>query len=138
MPVILMQVREPGGPLLPTLVGHPSDDGSQPMAQRERLGLVDTGAGSSFIDASLAAEMGLEPVESTSVVTPSTATGKPSVVYEVSLCVRHPAMETLLRRVRVIEAELAPQGFSLILGRDSLQHFLVIYNGTTGVCTLAL
>ncbi len=42
-----------------------------------------------------------------------------------------------LGTVAVIESELEVQGFQVLVGRDVLENCLLVYDGQTGIFTLA-
>jgi len=95
--------------------------------------LIDTGASGSAVQQGLLAPLGLHPVGQTSVVTPTTTgAGVNCPLYAVLLTMPNGWIEATM-----IEAPLANQNIEVLIGRDVLQHGLLIYQGRTGQFTLA-
>ncbi len=103
-------------------------------AQQERLGLVDTGASRTCIDISITRQLGLLPLQTTPVATPSGIEERG--VYPVRL--EFPDMPIPTHAfLRVLAVDLAGMGVGVLIGRDILQNCLMIWNGRTGEVTLA-
>lgn len=101
------------------------------------LGLIDTGASCSAIDAELAHSLKLEPRGVTHVHTPSTGTAyEIRKIYDVSFVLGHDQPGALHVTLSVIEAEFASQGFFVLIGRDVLSQCVFTYHGPTGRYTL--
>jgi hypothetical protein len=74
----------------------------------------------------------------TAVHTPSTGSQAHSTgLYDVNLVLLHPALSLTLSNVAVAEAHLSIQGIQALIGRDVLKQCLLIYDGQTGIFTLA-
>ncbi len=75
------------------------------------------------------------------MVTPSTGTGETIVgQYDVGLVIYSATPESPYRipNLAVIESELLlKQSFHALIGRDVLSRCLLVYNGSTGLYTLA-
>lgn len=82
--------------------------------------------------------LGLTPTGTTPILTPSTG-GQPvdAAQYDVSLFLFHQKATMRLGTVAVIESELEVQGFQVLVGRDVLENCLLVYDGQTGIFTLA-
>ena len=104
-------------------------------------GLVDTGASSTCIDPSVVKHLGLSPSGKAQVYTPSTGEKAVSVdQYDIGLSIYSTTTEPPYRipNLAVMESELlAGQGFHTLIGRDVLARCLLVYNGATGLYTLA-
>ncbi len=144
MPHIARQISA-NGPILDVVIGV-----SKPrMAALNQAGfpapsplpvraLIDTGATCSAIDPFVLNTLGLSPTGSTQVLTPSTGT-TPHVcnLYDVAVYLAHPEYTYEFASVPVTETVLANQGFHALLGRDILGKCLFVYDGVTGIFTLA-
>jgi len=106
------------------------------------IALVDTGASCTCIDPTVLQSLQLTPTGSTPMNTPSTGPA-PHLAnqYDVSIIIPGPGPgypAFFSHTVPVVESQLlSAQGFHALFGRDILQHCLFIYNGTTGMFTLA-
>jgi predicted aspartyl protease len=93
--------------------------------------LIDTGASGSVVKASLLQPLGLHPVGTVTVNTPTS--------HDVS-CPTFAVQMTLPNGfvdVTVIEAPLDGQNIEALIGRDVLRHGLLIYQGITNQFTLS-
>ena len=102
--------------------------------------LVDTGAAVTAVDPDLIAPLHLPLVGSIAVHTPST--GRESVFidqYDASFVIpgNSPDGTLVVGAIPIVAAHLRSQGIDGLLGRDILDRCLLIYNGATGVVTLA-
>jgi len=116
---------------------------NQPVPAGQTIwALLDTGASCTCIDPTVLHALQLTPTGSTSINTPSTGS-QPHTAdqYDVGVVIpgpspTHPAY--YIHTLAVVEAELLlAQGFHALIGRDVLEHCLLIYNGMTRLCTLA-
>jgi hypothetical protein len=97
------------------------------------LGLIDTGASCSAIDATLARGMGLEPRGVTQIHTPSTGDAyETRNLYDVSFVLGHDQPAALHLTLSVIESGFASEGFLVLIGRDVLSRCTFTYHGPTG------
>lgn len=94
--------------------------------------LVDTGASHTVVKQGSLAGLGLNPTGVSGVTTP-TSQNHPCSMYYVRLVLpKNVVVETT-----VIEAPLQGQAIEALLGRDVLQHGILVYNGVTDSFTLA-
>lgn len=115
--------------------------GKTPPSFPQAIGLIDTGASCTCVDPSVIQGLGLTPTGSTAIVTPSTGQG-PVVFdeYDCGLMIYAHTTENpyVVRNLSVVEAPLLQQqGFHALIGRDVLSNCVLIYNGKTGLYTLA-
>jgi len=94
--------------------------------------MVDTGASTTVIQTGLAQQLGLQPVGTLSVNTPSSANVQCNT-YAVRLLLP----ENLVAGVVAIEAPLVGQNIQGLIGRDLLQHGVLIYLGKENQFTLS-
>ncbi len=144
MPHVTQQIS-PNGPILDFLVGV-----SLPRAQAlqragsplpgavQIRGIIDTGASGTCVDSSCLSALGLAPTGQIPIHTPSTS-GTPylSDQYDISLVLLHPRLQLTLHALPVIASTLTPQGIQALIGRDVLARCLFLYDGVTGIFSLA-
>jgi predicted aspartyl protease len=144
MPHLTVQVS-PGGPVLDIRVGV-SLARRQALLQSGQLvpnpvqirALVDTGASCTCVDPQILQALTLSPRGITPMLTPSTgAAPHPANVYDVSLVLMHPNLSLTLGNVAVAESHLSVQGIQALIGRDVPRRCLFVYDGQTGIFTLA-
>ena len=144
MPHLTLQITN-GGPILDVLIGV-SHARAQALQQAGQLvpnpiqirGLIDTGASCTCIDPGVLNALNLAPTGVTPMLTPSTgAQAHHANVYDVSLHLLHPAITLTLQNVPVAEAQLSIQGIQALIGRDILRSCLFVYDGQSGIFTLA-
>jgi hypothetical protein len=103
--------------------------------------LVDTGASCTCIDPVVLKALGLAPTGVAAVHTPSTSGGAPHMAnqYDVSLVLVNPKLTYTFHVLAVMESDLQSQGTNIdaLLGRDALSACLLVYDGQTGIFTLA-
>jgi hypothetical protein len=148
VPYFTRQVAPHGGLVLTAVIGvsQPRQSAlaaaNQPVPSAARVeALVDTGASHSCVDPSVLSQLNLSPTGQTRINTPSTG-GQPALVdqYDVSLLIlTAPNQQPLYRpAMPVVASELVvQQGFHVLLGRDVLRHCLLVYDGLTGLFSLA-
>lgn len=104
-------------------------------------GLVDTGASGTCVDPLVFAALQLQPTGAVPMLTPSTgATPALADTYDVSVSIlTSPGLPPLqIANMPVSASELfVAQGFHVLVGRDILKRCVLMYNGTTGLYTLA-
>jgi hypothetical protein len=93
--------------------------------------LIDTGASGSCVQQGLLGPLGLHPVGSMPVNTP-TSQNVICPLYAVQL-----SMPNAFIDVTVIEAPLQGQNIQALIGRDILRHGVLIYQGHIGHFTLS-
>lgn len=101
--------------------------------------LIDTGASSSCMDSGLVAKLALTPTGAVSIHTPSTnGVTHTCNQYDVMLFIPGAAtgIGCLIEAVGVIETSLAPQGIDGLIGRDLLDRWTCVYNGSAGMFTI--
>lgn len=102
--------------------------------------LVDTGASHCVVDSTIPALLGLSPRRIAQTITPSTgAVPHKCLTYDVSIHVPLGAATALFSKTawEVTSLELKHQGFEMILGRDIMADGLLVYDGKTGIFTMA-
>ena len=97
--------------------------------------LIDTGASNTCVDEKAAQLMKL-PVIDVGSMTSASHANTPSNIYPIQIEIT--GFKLRFQSPRTMGAELASQGLMLLLGRDLLQHCLLVYNGLTGQITLSL
>lgn len=129
------------GPALQAEISIPSGladalqrQGAQIPVARIGLALLDTGASITAVDQRVLTDLGLTPVDVAQVVTPTGVTPQP--IYSCNISFPGTPIPTLPFNV-VVGSSLAPLGFSVLVGRDVLRFFQVVYNGVEGMWTLA-
>jgi|ERR1700722_5623129 len=94
--------------------------------------MIDTGATGSVIQQGLAAQLGLKPIGVTLINTPSSTNVE---CYEYA--VRFVFPNNVVVEGTVIEAPLKGQHIQGLVGRDVLQHAVLVYIGYAGQFTLS-
>jgi len=115
-------------------------EASQPVPKAVEIrALVDTGASCTCVDPTVLRSLSLTPTGIVSVNTPSTgATPHSANQYDVGLAIPNGRAPLFLQTVPVVESELlSAQGFHALIGRDILEHCLLVYNGKEGLFSLA-
>jgi len=144
VPHLTIQIS-PGGPILDIQVGV-SQARAQALQRAGRTvpnpiqirGLVDTGASCTCIDPAVLQSLGLSPTGLVPMHTPSTGNQPHNMnLYDVSLILMHPALTLSLGNMAVGESQLSIQGIQALIGRDVLRRCLLVYDGQTGIFTLA-
>jgi hypothetical protein len=112
----------------------------QPMPTPQRIrGLIDTGASCSCVDASILQALNLQPTGTVPVHTPSTGPiPHPANQYDVSITLHHPPQLSFsIPNIPVVDSDLSIQGIDALIGRDILENALLVYDGSTGIFTMA-
>ena len=137
------------GPVVPVLIEIPSaltdrlqQTGQAIAAPVSGLALVDTGASVSAVDAGCVQQLGVQPV---GMVTVGTAGGsQQQMLYPGRFSfpgTNLPSIDfsSLLGADLATQGVPGPRGGPLValLGRDLLEHFVLVYNGPQGLFTLA-
>jgi hypothetical protein len=93
------------------------------------MALIDTGASATAVDGDALKALSISPIGRVEVRTPS---GKEQQdLYPASLTFPGTQIPTLNFNA-VLGSKLKEQGILALVGRDVLQHFLLIYNGHLG------
>lgn len=98
------------------------------------LALIDTGASITAVEHNVLKQLGLSPTGVTPIATPGGVVQQP--LYACNISFPGTPIPTVPFSV-VIGSQLAPLGFSALLGRDILRFFQIVYNGVEGIWTLA-
>ena len=113
---------------------------NQPIPPPQRIrGLVDTGASCTCVDVSILQALNLQPTGTVPVHTPSTGPNPyPANQYDVSITLHHlPHLSFSIANIPVVDSDLSIQGIDALIGRDILENALLVYDGYTGIFTLA-
>jgi hypothetical protein len=97
--------------------------------------LVDTGASGSAVDHEVIERLGLQPTGAIAIATPSHDHHE-VFTYDIDLLIEDNRVH--IADVPVFATGLKKQGLHGLLGRDVLQHMLLVYNGYAGHLTLAV
>jgi hypothetical protein len=97
--------------------------------------LVDTGASGSAVDRTIIDELALIPTGAISIATPSHESHE-VLTYDIDLIIEENNFH--IQDIQVFATGLHNQGIQGLIGRDVLQHMLLIYNGYSGNFTLAV
>jgi predicted aspartyl protease len=130
------------GPCVQVIIGLAQSFAEQLVQQGQAVpqstsgvALVDTGASTTCIDDALAQQLRLPVIDVVQMTSASHAATQ-SNVYPIQMeIVGSPITVNV---PRAIGANLAPQGFVALIGRDYLQHCTLFYNGITGEITLSI
>ena len=97
------------------------------------LAMIDTGATGTVISSGLAANLGINPVGTTSINTPS-STNVVCYQYDVQFILPN---NVTIPTIMVTEAPLQGQHIQCLIGRDVLQSCVLIYTGYDNSFTLS-
>jgi len=97
------------------------------------LAMIDTGATGTVISQGLAATLGIQPVGTTLINTPS-STNVSCYQFDVQLIFPN---NINIASIVVTEAPLQGQHIQCLIGRDVLQHGVLIYTGYDNSFTLS-
>ena len=104
--------------------------GGSPVPPIWVTALLDTGASCSVIDSSVVGSLKLIQAGTMEGHTPSTTAALHTFnLYDVCLAFAKPQVKAISMNLPVAEANLSTQGFLALIGRDVLQHCLLVYNG---------
>lgn len=117
---LAQQVLQKGGTVPPPVTG---------------LALIDTGATSTCVDEEAAQRL---PLPATDVVTVASASHPATQQNVYPIQIEVVGLPIAVNAPRAIGAPLKAQGILLLIGRDVLQHTVLIYNGPTGAFTLSI
>ncbi len=130
----------PQGPLLSVLVGPTAARrialaaGAVPVPAPALVQLlVDTGASMTSIDASIIAQLGLQPTGTVGILTPSTgATPHQCNTYDVEIGIPGYIPGKHIPALPVVDGHYLSQGHQGLIGRDVLKDARLIYSGHDG------
>ncbi len=120
------------GPSL-SLVQSLQSKGLPVPAPVRAMALVDTGASGSVVNPSIVQSLGIQPVGVVGISTPSTTQSVSCRQFHVD--VSFPNGVTVAGAV-VLEAPLGGQPIQCLIGRDILQHAVLVYVGYANMFTL--
>lgn len=102
------------------------------------IGVIDTGASATCIDPTSLAPLGLTPINRVPIHTPSTGTAPVECdQYDVQLILLHKTMRHFhIPSLPVVASGCLP-GIQALIGRDVLSRCLFVYDGVTGIYSLA-
>jgi hypothetical protein len=104
--------------------------GGSPVPPIWVTALLDTGASCSVVDSSVVRSLNLVRAGTIEGHTPSSVNPFQTFdLYDVCLAFAKPQVKIMSMNLAVAEARLAGQGFLALIGRDVLQHCLLVYNG---------
>jgi predicted aspartyl protease len=131
------------GPRIPVQISIPvplaqklTSQGLPIPAPQTGEALIDTGASITCVDLQTIQALSLQPVNQTTITTPSQINATASV-YAVSIDFPQLPIQRVARNLRVAGVTLLPQGFIALLGRDFLAGVVLTYNGVGGFFTIA-
>jgi predicted aspartyl protease len=128
------------GPALQVEIGVPSRlaahfvQVSKPIPQpQEGLALIDTGASVTGVDREILTRLGVAPVGTVNIVTPSGH----QTQYLYPCRISFPGTPIQPLDFNAVTGSNAIPGFAMLIGRDVLRYFQLVYNGVDGFWTLA-
>ncbi|MBF0459568.1 MAG: hypothetical protein HQK99_16885 [Nitrospirae bacterium] len=96
-------------------------------------GLIDTGAIATAVDINVIESLELVPVDRGIVLTPQGSAEQDKFSLRIML-----TGLTTMNAPKVFGSKLKEHGVIALIGRDILKHCVLVYNGTTGSCSLSL
>lgn len=99
------------------------------------LALIDTGAAMTCIDETVAQQIGL-PVVDVGTLGSASHAATPVNIYPA--LIEFVGVTFRVNALRAFGANISPLGYVAIIGRDLLQACVLVYNGQTGLVTLAV
>ena len=95
--------------------------------------MIDTGARYTCVTPEVLQRLGLTPVGTTRIRTPSSgAAGHARRLFEVSVTVQTAPPQVLAGAIHVIETSLTGHGIASLIGHDLLTGRLFVYDGAAG------
>jgi hypothetical protein len=102
-------------------------------------GLIDTGASGVCIDSTIIQQLSIPARGSGTMLTPSAGyVPQPTPIYDISLKIPHAGTSLNYETIPATESLLVNQGFHVLIGRDILSGWLIVYDGLLGTCTVAI
>lgn len=154
MPILSVQLQaqvkggallQKEGPKLPVVIRVPKQladylesRGEAVPEPRSGMGLIDTGATISMVDSGAIEQLGVAPIGSTMLGTAGGPTQCP--LYPVGLNIGQPGAPPLAAGEfeSIASGPLQAQGLIALLGRDLLQHMLLVYDGPSNRFSIAI
>jgi len=136
-PGVAMQQRGPAIPVAITIeqnMGKTLAQQGKIIPAKQGLALIDTGASQSAVDEQATKELGL-PVVDVGKMTSASHDQHPCNLYPVQFSI---PPNLVFQVPRAMGAVLSVQGYLAIIGRDVLQHCVLVYNGGLGQITLSI
>lgn len=99
------------------------------------LAMVDTGASKTCVDAEVIVAMAVPPLNEIQIHTPAGLTSQ--YLYPARLVFPGTPLPSI-DFSSVVGSQLSAQGIVALIGRDVLQHFLLVYNGPAGMFSLSV
>jgi len=99
------------------------------------LALIDTGASMTCVDDAAAAQLNLPVIDVVNIASASHASSQANI-YPIQIEVI--GAPIVVAADRAAGAALAAQGLLALIGRDVLQHCMLVYNGVTGSFSIAV
>ena len=127
IPIVLRRTKA----LLEALKNNPAE--AKKISKKEKIegtALIDTGATHTCIDNGLSSALSLAHVDWVDISTPSHSNHRAKVYAGAELHV--PDANLTINLPGAIGSNLKDQGIQVLLGRDVLQHGILIYNGLDG------
>ena len=143
IPSSVVLARE--GPRVPVVARVPTQldallrkQGNCVPAPVSGMGLIDTGASLTMVDEAAVRQLGVSPVGETRLGTPQGTCR--SLLFPMRISIEVPPNTPMIAAeiARVAVGPLAQQGLLCLIGRDILQHCLLVYDGLNGRFTIAI
>lgn len=97
--------------------------------------MIDTGATSTCVDDAAAQKLRLPAIDVVTIASASHSSAEQNV-YPISVEVV--GLPIAINAPRAIGAPLEAQGLLVLIGRDVLQHCMLVYNGISGTFSLSI
>jgi hypothetical protein len=121
---------------LPTPLAQHYQNVGTPLPQPTvGLAMVDTGASKTCVDGNVIASMAVPPLNQIQIHTPAGLTSQ--YLYPARLVFPGTPLPSI-DFSSVVGSQLSAQGIVALIGRDVLQHFLLVYNGPAGMFSLSV
>jgi len=117
---IAQEIVQKGGTLPPPVSG---------------LALIDTGASSTCIDNAAAKKLKLPAIDVVAIASASHSQTEQNV-YPITLEIA--GLPIMINAPRAIGGALESQGLLVLIGRDVLQHCVLVYNGVSGGFSISI
>lgn len=131
-PLMSIEVHAP--PVVLQLAQSQGQTPSPPPPPATGLALIDTGASATVVDENALLALGVNPIGTTTVLTPSGAEQQLAYPAEIEFA----GMPGRIQFASVLGSKhLAAQGIIALIGRDVLANALLVFNGPAGMFTIA-
>lgn len=133
------------GPTIQVLIGLNSLEEKRRHDAKEAIApavavtaLIDTGAAGSCLDTTIIKQLGITPTGDGSMLTPSTgSTPSKCDQYTIGMAIMKNNIPYSLPMLPVLETDIVGHGIQMLIGRDVLRMCLLVYDGASGLFTLA-